>query len=85
MVAWYDLQCIGNDEARPRLVAQIMEDHNVRGWIIAAFSRGMAGQRGQAVFECVEGQFSFARRRRSSQMMADDGHAAPGRKCKKNV
>ena len=31
------------DEARPRLVAQIMEDPNIHGWTIAAFPREMAG------------------------------------------
>ena len=31
------------DVARPKHIARIMEDHNVRGWIIAALSREMAG------------------------------------------
>ena len=33
---------IAFDEARPRHVAQIMEDHNIPGWIIAALLREMA-------------------------------------------
>ena len=50
------------DVARPKHIAQIMEGHDVRGWIIAALFREMAGLEGQATFECVDSKFSFARR-----------------------
>ena len=43
-----------SDVARPKHIAQIMEDHNIHGWIIAAFLREMAGLEGQAMCECVE-------------------------------
>ena len=49
------------DEARLRHVAQIMEDHNTHGWIIAGVLREMAGLQGQALFECVESTFSIKR------------------------
>ena len=38
-----------------------MGDRDVHGWIIAALSREIAGLEGQAMFECVESKFSFAR------------------------
>ena len=49
------------DVARPKHIARIVEDHDVHGWIIAAFLREMAGLEGQATFECVESKFSLAR------------------------
>ena len=70
---WYALQCIWQawifstafDEARRRLVAQIVEDHNIH-----AFLHEMAGLEGQAMFECVESKFSFARCRRHGSVEA---------------
>ena len=49
------------DVARPKHIAKIMEDHDVHGWIVAAFLRDMAGLEGQATFESVESAFLFAR------------------------
>ena len=48
-------------EARPGYVAEIMESHHTHGWIISAFLREMARLEGQAMFECVESNFSFDR------------------------
>ena len=65
------------DKARPRHVAQIMEDHNTHGWIISALLREMCGLESQAMFECVESNFSFARCLRqgrqnmATQLLAD--------------
>ena len=69
MVAWYALQCIWQawkiklpSMRRDRdLTPQIMEDHKIHGWIIASLLREMAGLEGEAMFECVESKFSFAR------------------------
>ena len=47
------------DDARPRHVAKIMESHNTHGWIIASLLREMDGLEGQAMFGCVESNFSF--------------------------
>ena len=49
------------DEARPKHVAKIMDNHNTRGWIIAAFLCEMSGLSGMATFECVESSFAFNR------------------------
>ena len=38
-----------------------MEEHDVRGWIIAALLREMDGLEGHATFESVESKFSCAR------------------------
>ena len=59
-------------------IAQIMKDHNIHGWIIAALLREMDGLEGQAMFECVESD--SPRERRSPQIVAENGHAALG-KC----
>ena len=58
-LASMDIQTV--DEARQRLVAKIMEDHNTHGWIMSALLREMAELEGQALFECVESKFSFDR------------------------
>ena len=69
------------DEARPRHIAKIMEDHNAHGWLISAFLREMARLEGQATFE----KYFFFRQllspgeRRSPQIVAEDGHAALGK------
>ena len=49
------------DEARPRHIAEIMESHNIHGWLIAALLREMWGSEGMAMFECVESSFKFNR------------------------
>ena len=38
---------------------KIMESHDTHGWIISALLREMAGSVGQAMFQCVESNFSF--------------------------
>ena len=45
------------DEAWPRHVAKIMENHDTHGWQIAALLREMSGLEGKAMFECVESSF----------------------------
>ena len=45
------------DESKPKHVAQIMDNHNTHGWIIAALLREMSGLSGKAMFECVESSF----------------------------
>ena len=65
--------------ARPKHIARIMED-----WIIATLLREMTGSEGQAVFECVESEVSFARCIRqgsvdATQIMAENGHAPLGK------
>ena len=45
------------DEARPRHVARIMENHDTHGWLI----REMSGLEGKAMFECVVSDFVFNR------------------------
>ena len=72
------------DVARPKHIARIMEDHNAHGWIIATLLREMTGSEGQAVFECVESEVSFARCIRqgsvdATQIMAENGHAPLGK------
>ena len=49
------------DEARPRNVAKIMESLHTHWWIVSALLREVAGLEGQAVFKCVESNFSFNR------------------------
>ena len=49
------------DEAKPKHVARILDDHNTHGWLIAAFLREMSGLSGTASFESVESRFSFNR------------------------
>ena len=49
------------DEAKPKHVAKIMDNHNTHGWIIAALVREMSGLSGKAIFECVESSFAFNR------------------------
>ena len=62
--------------ARPKHIVRIMEDHNVHGWIIVALLREMAGLEGQATFESVESEFSFARCIRQGSV--ENCHADPG-------
>ena len=49
------------DEAKPKQVAKIMDNHSTHGWIIAALLREMSGLSGKAMFECVESSFAFNR------------------------
>ena len=49
------------DEAKPKHVAKIMDNHNTHGWIIAALLREMSGLSGKAMSECVESNFAFNR------------------------
>ena len=42
------------DEARPRHIAKIMENHNVDRWLIAALLREISGLERKAMFECVD-------------------------------
>ena len=46
------------DEARPRHVAKIMENHDTRDWLFAAMLTGLESK---AMFECVESSFVFNR------------------------
>ena len=62
------------DVVRPKHIARITEDHNVHGWIVAALCREMASLERQAMFECGENTFSFARcirQRRAMQLWAN--------------
>ena len=75
------------DEARPRHVAKIVEDHNTHGWLISALLREMSGLEGQAMFECVESKFSFHRCLRQGSVEAPrfwQKMAKRGRKLGKN-
>ena len=68
------------DVARSGHIAKLMEDH-VRGWIVAASLREMAGLEGQATFESVEGTFSFCEMhpaKGASTALAQSGHADLG-------
>ena len=47
------------DEAKPKHVAWILDDHNTHGWLIAALLREMSELSGTASFESVESRFSF--------------------------
>ena len=49
------------DEAKPKHVARIMDNHNTHGWLIAALLREMSVLSGKATFECVESSFVFNR------------------------
>ena len=49
------------DEANPKHVAKIMDNHNTHGWIIAALLREMSKLYGKATFECVESSFALNR------------------------
>ena len=49
------------DEAKPKHMAKIMDNHNTHGWIIAALLREMSGLSGKAIFECVESSFAISR------------------------
>ena len=49
------------DEAKPKHVAEIMDNHNTHGWLIAALLREMSGLSGKATFECMESGFAFNR------------------------
>ena len=49
------------DEAKPKHVAKIMDNHKTHGWIIAAFLREMSRLSDKATFECVESSFAFNR------------------------
>ena len=49
------------DEAKPKHVARILDDHNTHGWLIAALLREMSGLSGTASFESVESRFNFNR------------------------
>ena len=49
------------DEAKPKHVARIMDNHNTHGWIIAALLREMSRLSGMATFECVESSSVFNR------------------------
>ena len=49
------------DEAKPKHVARILDDHNAHVWLIAALLRKMSGLSGTASFESVESRFSFNR------------------------
>ena len=49
------------DEARPRYMAKIMENHDKLGWLIAAFLREMSGLERMAMLELVESSFAFKR------------------------
>ena len=49
------------DEARPRHVEKIMENHDTHGWLIAALLREMSGLDDEAMFECVESSSAFNR------------------------
>ena len=54
------------DEAKPKHVARILDDHNTHGWLIAALSREMSRLSGTASFESVE------------SLVAADGESDPG-------
>ena len=58
------------DKAKPKHVAQILDDHNTHGWLIAALLRGMSVLSGMASFERVESRFSFNRCLRQRSMEA---------------
>ena len=60
------------DEARPNHVSKIMENHDTRGWLIAALLREMGGLEGNAMFACVESNFSFYRCLRQGSVEAPD-------------
>ena len=67
------------DEAQPEHVANIMDNHNTHGWIIAALLREMSGLSGKDMFECVESSFVFQSllatgKRGSSTLVAEDGN-----------
>ena len=47
------------DEAKPKHVARIFDDHNTHGWLIAAVLREMSGLSGTASCESVESRFRF--------------------------
>ena len=47
------------DEAKPKHVAKIMDNHHTHGWIIVALLREMSGLSGKAIFGCVESSFAF--------------------------
>ena len=49
------------DEAEPKHVAKIMDNHNKHGRITAALLREMSRLTGNATFECVESSFVFNR------------------------
>ena len=39
------------DVAKPKYIAQILEEQNMHGWPIAALLREMGGHKGEAIFE----------------------------------
>ena len=65
------------DEARPRHVAEIMENHEMHGWLIAAPLREMSGLGGEAMRgERIRLQSVFAPgKRRSSTFVAENCHS----------
>ena len=69
------------DEAGPRHVAKSTDNHDRRGWLIAAL-REMYGLEGKAMFECVRAvSLSIDVSGRGAwklRIVAKDGHAAPG-------
>ena len=58
------------DEAQPKHVAKIMDNHKTHGWIIAALSREMSGMSGKSMFEWVESSFAFNRCSRQGSVEA---------------
>ena len=66
------------DEAKPKHVAPILDNHNTHGWLIVALLCEMSGLEGKATCEWVEScpqlqQMLTARKRGKPTIVAEDG------------